>query len=180
MPPSPPRSIETAQSWRIAVTALFVLTMAFGGVWINTVALKDIAAEVGGARSVPAFASAAAWLSVGGGGILMGHVANRVGTRWTVMFGSLMVACGLLLSTLGPPWPLWIGHGVFIGLLGLGSINAPLYVYISRWFDKRRGSALALISSGVYLAGALWPPVFQAVISQVGWRECMTIFAGVQ
>ena len=69
---------------------------------------------------------------------------------------------------------------MFIGLLGLGSINAPLYVYISRWFDRRRGSALALISSGVYLAGALWPPVFQAVITQVGWRECMMIFAGVQ
>ena len=69
MPASPIRSVETPQSWRIAVTALVILTMAFGGVWINTVALKDIAAEVGGARSVPAFASAAAWLSAGGGGI---------------------------------------------------------------------------------------------------------------
>jgi len=180
MPPFPTSSVESAQSWRIAVTALAVLTMAFGGVWINTVALKDIAAEVGGARAVPAAASAAAWLCAGGGGILMGHVANRLGTRWTVMFGSVMIACGLLLSTLGPRYPLWIGHGLFIGLFGIGSINAPLYVYISRWFDKRRGSALALISSGAYLAGTVWPPAFQAIISQVGWRECMMIFAGAQ
>src|SRR4029079_1051148 len=136
MPASPTRSVETAQSWRIAVTALVVLTMAFGGVWITTVALKDIAAEVGGARAVPAFASAAAWLCAGGGGILMGHVANRIGTRWTVMFGSVMLALGLFISPYGPPCALWIGHGLFIGLFGIGSINAPLYVYISRWFDK--------------------------------------------
>jgi MFS family permease len=77
---------------------------------------------------------------------------------------------GLLLSTFGPPWPLWIGHGLFIGLIGLGGINAPLYIYISRWFDRRRGSALALISSGSYLAGAMWPPLFERAIAHLGWR----------
>jgi hypothetical protein len=47
---------------------------------------------------------------------------------------------------------LWIGHGLFIGLIGLDGISAPFYV--SRWFDRRRGSALALMSSGTYVAGA--------------------------
>lgn len=32
---------------------------------------------------------------------------------------------------------------------------APFYIYVSRWLDRRRGSALALISSGSFLAGAL-------------------------
>jgi MFS family permease len=177
MSPSHSKSVETAQSWRVAFTALAVLTMVFGSAWITTVALKDIAAEAGGARSIPAFATAMAWLCAGGGGILMGRLAEKISTRWTVIIGSVAVACGLTLSTLGPPTPLWIGHGLFIGLFGIGGVNAPLYVYISRWFDKRRGSALALISSGSYLAGALWPPIFERVIAQVGWRECMLIFA---
>ena len=69
-----------------------------------------------------------------------------------------MIGIGLSISTLGPHWLLLIGHGLFIGLIGLGGINAPMYVYVSRWFDRRRGSALALISSGSYLAGAMWPP----------------------
>ena len=84
---------------------------------------------------------------------MMGRIADRVGTRWTVICGALMIGLGLVISTLGSPWPLWIGHGLFIGLVGLGGINAPLYIYVSRWFDRRRGSALALISSGSYLAG---------------------------
>ena len=66
------------------------------------------------------------------------------------MFGAVMIAIGLLISTGGAPWQLYLGHGVFMGLLGNAGLNAPLYVYVSRWFDKRRGSALALISSGGY------------------------------
>jgi MFS family permease len=166
-------SVETKASWVIAAVALFAMMMTFGSAWITAVALKNIAAEAGGARSIPALASSLAWLGSGFGGIMMGRIADRVGTRWTVICGSVMVAVGLAISTLGLPWPLWIGHGLFIGLIGLGGINAPLYIYVSRWFDRRRGSALALISSGNYLAGALWPPVFERAIAYAGWRETM-------
>ena len=153
------------------------MMMAFGAAWITAVALKDIAAEAGGARTVPALASSLAWLCSGAGGIMMGRIADKVGTRWTVMCGSLMIGTGLTVSTLGLPWPLWIGHGLFIGLIGLGGINAPLYIYVSRWFDRRRGSALALISSGTYLAGALWPPLFERAIAHLGWRQTMLWYA---
>src|SRR5581483_6397767 len=44
-------------------------------------------------------------------------------------------------------------------------------------FDRRRGSALALISSGSYLAGAFWPPVFERAIAAFGWRQSMLAFA---
>ena len=172
-----PSSIETRDSWIVASVALLVMMMAFGSAWIMAVALKDIADEIGGVRSIPALASALAWLGSGAGGILMGRIADRVGTRWTVICGSLMIGLGLSISTLGSPWALWIGHGLFIGLVGLGGINAPLYIYVSRWFDRRRGSALALISSGSYLAGSLWPPVFERAIAGLGWRQTMLCYA---
>jgi MFS family permease len=174
---SPFSSIESRASWVVASVALVTMMMAYGSAWVTAVALKDIAAEVGGTRSIPALASALAWFGAGVGGIMMGRIAERVGTRWTVMFGSLMIGVGLTISTLGPPWPLWIGHGLFIGLIGLGGINAPMFIYVSRWFDRRRGSALALISSGSYLAGAMWPPVFERAIAAFGWRQTMLWYA---
>jgi hypothetical protein len=177
MPQYPSDSVETKASWAVASVALAILGMSFGAAWITAVALKDIASEVGGSRSIPALAGALAWLGSGAGGILMSRIAERVGTRWTVIFGSLMIGFGLSISTFGPPWPLWIGHGLFIGLIGLGGINAPLYIYVSRWFDRRRGSALALISSGTYVAGALWPPIFEQVIANYGWRQAMLWYA---
>jgi MFS family permease len=173
-------SIETRDSWTVATVALLVVMMAFGSAWIIAVALKDIAGELGGTRSIPALASSLAWLGQGTGGILMGRLADRVGTRWTVIFGTLMIGVGLSISTLGSPWALWIGHGLFMGLIGLGGINAPMYIYVSRWFDRRRGSALALISSGSYLAGAIWPPVFEHAIAGFGWRNTMLCYAVAQ
>jgi MFS family permease len=173
-------SIETKESWTVATAALVAILMTFGAGWITPVAFKDIAAEASGTASVPALSTAMVWLGSGLGGIMMGRIAERVGTRWTVIFGSVMIAIGLALSTLGPPWPLWIGHGLFIGLIGLSGVNAPLYIYVSRWFDRRRGSALALISSGSYLAGALWPPLFERAMAFGGWRNTMLGFAVVQ
>src|SRR3984957_13979518 len=173
-------SVETRTSWVVASAILVIMAIAFGAPWITVVALKNIAAEVNGERSVPALASALMWIGSGVGGILMGRVAERVGIRWTVIFGAAMIGVGLALSTLGPSWPLYIGHGVFIGLIGIGGINAPLYVYVSRWFDRRRGSALALISSGAFLAGTLWPPIFARAIAYAGWRHTMLYYAGLE
>jgi MFS family permease len=173
-------SVETRTSWVVAIAALVVMAAGFGAPWITVVALKDIAAEVGGARSVPAFASSLVWIGTGVGGLLMGRVAERVGVRSTVICGAVMIAGGLALSAQGPSWPLYIGHGLFIGLLGMGAINAPLYIYVSRWFDRRRGSALALIFSGSYLAGGIWPPIFERAIAYAGWRNSMLCYAALE
>lgn len=171
------RLVDSKSSWVVATICVLVLGTAFGAPWMAAVALKDIAAEVGGSRSVPALATALAWFGAAFGGVGMGWIAERVGVRWTVMFGALMMALGLAIASLGPSWPLYLGYGVFVGLIGLSGINAPLYVYISKWFERRRGSALALISSGTYIAGALWPPIFERAIAYAGWRQAMLWFA---
>jgi MFS family permease len=88
-----------------------------------------------------------------------------------------MIALGLILSSGGAPWQLYVGHGLFMGFLGNAGLNAPLFVYVSRWFDRRRGSALALISSGGYLAGFIWPTIFERAIAVYGWRWTMIGFA---
>jgi MFS family permease len=173
-------SIETRASWVVASVSLVLLGMSFGAPWITAVGLKAIAGEMGGARSVPALANSLAWLGTAAGGILMGRLADRFGIRWTVIFGSLMICVGLAISTFGQPWQLYVGHGLFIGLLGNAGLNAPLYVYVSRWFDRRRGSALALISSGGYLAGFVWPMMFERGIAHLGWRSTMLIYALLQ
>jgi len=74
-------SVETKASWAVALAALAILGMSFGASWITAVALKDIAAEVGGARSIPALASSLAWLGSGVGlGAGLGAGAGAGGT----------------------------------------------------------------------------------------------------
>jgi MFS family permease len=171
-------SIETRTSWVVASISLLLLGLSFGGMWITAVGLKSVAADMGGARSVPSLATSLAWFGSGAGGILMGWIADRHGIRWSVIIGSVMVTVGLAISANATqPWQLYVGHGLFMGLIGNSGLNAPLMVYVSRWFDRRRGSALALISSGGYLAGFVWPTIFERSIAIFGWRHTMTGFA---
>jgi len=172
-----PPTIETRASWAVAVTALGVYSVSFGAPTITVVALKPIAADLGGARSVPALAYALAWFGSALGGIAMGWLADRIGVRWTVMFGALMIGAGLVVSTIGGPIALWVGHGVLMGLFGNAGINAPLYVYVTRWFDRRRGTAVALVSSGQSVAGVLWPILFERSITALGWQNTMLVYA---
>ena len=170
-------SIETRASWIAAGASLAVMAIAFGAPYVAVAALKEIASDFGGERSIASLCYSFAWLGTAVGGIAFGRIAERVGVRATAIFGALMTAAGLALASRGGLADLYIGHGLLMGVLGLGALNAPIYVYVSRWFDRRRGSALALISSGLYIAGAVWPPLFEPLIARVGWRELMLIFA---
>jgi MFS family permease len=172
-----PRSVETRTSWVVAMAALVVLSMSYGAPLTTVVALKPIATEFGATRSAPALAVALTFIGAGGGGIAMGWLAERIGVRWVVIFGATMIATGLTLSSLGGLTQLYVSSFLLVGLLGASGMFAPLMTYVSRWFDRRRGTAIALISAGQYVAGALWPTLFQYGIDTIGWRHTMLAYA---
>ncbi|MGA8197663.1 MAG: MFS transporter, partial [Acetobacteraceae bacterium] len=155
------RSVETRTSWVVAMVSLVVLSVSYGAPLTVVVALKPIAAEFGAARSAPALAVGLTFIGAGCGGIAMGWLAERIGVRWVVLFGGTMIGAGLAISSLGGLTQLYVSSFLFVGLLGAAGMFAPLMTYVSRWFDVRRGTGIALISAGQYVAGALWPAVFQ-------------------
>jgi MFS family permease len=168
--------LDSREAWLIALACLVLPAVSFGAQYVAIVALTPIAADFGGYRSIPAAAVSFVMLGTGVGGLAMGQLAERIGTRWTVMMGGAMMCAGLLLSSGGEVWQLYAGHGLLIGFFGNGAINAPLYVYITRWFERRRGTALAFIASGQYVAGAVWPSLFERAIAAYGWRQTMAGF----
>ena len=174
-----PDSIESRSSWVAAAITTAILAISYGAPLLVVVGLKPITASLGTDRSVVALAGALVWVGTGMGGIVMGWVADRIGVRPTVVFGALMVVLGLAVSATGWVWALVLGHAILIGLLGNSAHFPPLVVYISRWFDRRRGTAVALISSGQYVAGMLWPTVFERAMAQFGWQATMWGYAVV-
>jgi MFS family permease len=171
--PTAAHKVDSRQGWIVTVASLAILSVALGAPYVTIVALKAIAADFGGYRSTPSAAASLAMLGTGVGGLGMGWLAERIGVRAVVTFGAVMVGAGLGLASGGEVWQLYVGHGLLIGLLGNGAINAPLYVYITRWFEQRRGAALALLSGGQYVAGASLPPLFERAIAAFGWRQTM-------
>jgi len=172
-------SIESRGSWIAAGVTLVLLSVSYGSPLLIVVGLKPITADLGTPRQMVALAGALTWLGTGAGGILMGWLAERTSIRFTVILGTVMIALGLVVSASGNIWAILLGHTLLVGLLGNGALYPPLLVYVSRWFDRRRGTALALISSGQYIAGMAWPMLFERAMTDYGWRATMVGWAVV-
>jgi len=169
--------MESRASWVAASITLAILSVSYGAPLIVVVGLKPIAASLDTDRSVVALAASLVWLGTGLGGIFMGRIADRIGMQRVAIFGAAMTALGLAVSAIGQTWALVAGSAVLIGLLGNSAHFPPLVTYVSRWFDRRRGTAVALISSGQYIAGVVWPTVFERGIDTFGWQATMLAFA---
>ncbi len=178
-PAARPDSMESRASWVAAFVTLAILAISYGSPLLIVVGLKPMTVALDTDRSTIALAGSLVWIGTGLGGIPMGWLADRIGIRAIVTLGTVMMAAGLAVSALGSLWGLYIGHGLLIGLIGNGAIYAPLLIYVSRWFDRRRGAAIALISSGQYIAGVVWPSVFERGIAAFGWQATMLAYAAV-
>ncbi len=169
-------TLDSRTAWVVATAALVILSIAYGAPLLAAVALKPIAAEFGTARAAVAAAPSFTFVGAAFGGIAAGWLTGWLGIRRIVLFGAAMLAAGLVLSASGGLFQLYAGHGVLMGLFGTSCMFSPIMTYVSRWFDRSRGAAVAMISSGQSLAGAFWPIVFQAGITEFGWRRTMLVF----
>jgi MFS family permease len=167
--------VDSRASWRMAWLVLAILSVSYASPLLIVVGMKPMQEALGTDRSVLALAGSLVWVGTGSGGILMGWLADRIGLRRTVSIGAIMIAGGLALSSLGSIWALYVGHAL-LGFLGNGGVYPPLLVYVSRWFERRRGAAIALISSGQYVAGVVWPAFFERGMTAFGWQAVMLVF----
>jgi MFS family permease len=170
--------VDSRASWKTAWLVLAILSVSYGSPLVIVVGMKPMQEALGTDRSVLALAGALVWVGTGSGGILMGWLADRIGVARTVTIGTLMIAGGLALSSVGSIWALYVGHAL-LGFLGNGGVYPPLLVYVSRWFERRRGAAIALISSGQYVAGVIWPSLFERGMTEFGWQTVMLGYAGI-
>ena len=171
-------SVETPYGWVVVFASLALHSISLGAPTILFVALKPIAADLDTVRAVPSLAYSLLMIGTGIGGIAMGRWMDRHGVMQPVLFGSVMICIGALLASRAEgQWGLFIATGLLIGLLGKAAMIAPLVANVTRWFDRRRGFAVAIITSGQGLAGAIWPTVVQYFNDLVGWRGTFLYFS---
>src|SRR4249919_140570 len=159
---------DSRYSWvRLAICTL-ISTIGGVGMWSFVVALPAVQADFGIARGEASLPYTLTMFGFGIGGVVMGRLADRFGIVMPAILGAVALGAGYGLSGIAG------GIGTFAlaqGLLGLGSAATfgPLMTDMSHWFARRRGIAVAIVSSGNYLGGTIWPPIIQHFIETDGW-----------
>jgi MFS family permease len=161
--------LESPYAWLRLGTALLLGAIGSVGMWSVVVALPVVQADFGVARADASLPFTLAMIGFGGGGIVLGRLADRFGIVPPVVVGIGCLAVGYCVAAVAPSlWTYALVHAV-IGF-GSSATFGPLLADISYWFLGRRGIAVAIAASGNYLAGTIWPPVVQYFIANAGWR----------
>ena len=171
--PTAPAGVEDSPyAWYRLGLALVLGTIGGAGMWSAVVVLPHIERDFGLDRADASLPFTFVTIGFALGGVLMGRLADRFGVAVPVAIGGASLGIGYVIAGLAPNiWVFTAAHAIPIGLLGSSAVFGPLMADSSRWFIRNRGIAVAISAAGNYLAAALWPPVLQAMIDSIGWRQ---------
>ena len=161
---------DSRQSWIRLATSLLIGTIGSVGFWSFVVALPAVQAEFGASRADASLPYTLTMVGFAFGGVGMGWLVDRYGLLPPLLIGAVCIGVGYVAAGLAPNlWIFALVQGCLIGV-GTSVFFGPILADISHWFEKRRGLAVTICSSGNYVAGAIWPPVLQHFIDSEGWR----------
>jgi MFS family permease len=167
-----PPVADSRQAWARLAIALVLMTIGSSAMYVVAVVLPSVQAEFGVARADASLPYTLLMIGFGVGGVFMGRLADRHGIVVPLLIGAAGLGGGFIAAAFsGNVWTFAIAHGLLLGLVGSSASFAPLVADTSLWFVRRRGIAVAICASGNYVAGAIWPPIVQHFVEDVGWRQ---------
>jgi len=156
--------------WVVVTVCFIVATVIYGINYSFGVFLKPLGSEFGLTRGAISGVFSVYMLFGCVFGIWGGWALDRYGPRVVALFMGLFTGLSLLLiSQTNAPWQLFITYGLLLPL-GTGATYMVIMATASRWFDKKRGLALGIASSGAGLGTLLMAPFATYLIANVGWR----------
>ncbi len=171
----PPNSYR----WIVVAAASVGMAGGYGGITTIAVLIAPFEHEFGWLRADLSLAYTLLTIGAAFGGLLAGRLADRLPTGPIAAVGALIIGAGLMLVSLQTRIEAIQGIYLTIGFLGFACLYAPLLTTVSHWFDRQVGMAMGLVTAGGAVGQAIVPPLFQALISNLGWRmACVTFGAG--
>ena len=173
-----PQIHDTSYAWfRLAVT-LVIAIFANTGMWAVITIMPALEAEFATSRATTSLPFTMNMIGFALGNLVIGRIIDKIGVTLSVMAAAIVSAAAFLLSTMTGDIYLLAGVQLFLGF-GTAAGFGPLITDISHWFLKQRGIAVALIASGNYLAGGIWPLFLSDILAEDGWRAAYLMLAGI-
>lgn len=163
----------------IVVSVAFVTILVSAGVRSGlTVVVVPLEQEFGWDRASISLAAAINLLLIGLIAPFVGRLIDRHGPR-AVMLGSTAITAAGVLATMfiQTVWQLHLSWGLVVGV-GIGGTAGVLSATVaSRWFDKRRGLVVGILSAATSAGQFILLPLLVVIIVAGDWRNAM-LFLG--
>lgn len=162
-------------SWSIVFISFFAQLLAFGSPQAVGVLYPEWLSTFHEGKGTTAWVGS----TVSGVGLIASPLCSACvdsfGARPVTVFSGVMVAGGLILSAFAPNVSFLIfSYGIGVGM-GNGLVYAATLTIICQYFDKKRGLALGIVTTGISLGGFLYATVQNKLIEEFGLEGCLLI-----
>jgi MFS family permease len=158
-------------SWLLLAASFITFTVSAACMQSYTVFLVAFIEAFGWSRGESSIAYSVSQLISGATSPLVGVLVDRLGPRRLVLIGGVLLALGLLASSMiNALWEVILLYGVIM-TLGANCLGLIVFVpLLSRRFVHNRGMAVAIVQSANGFARAFSAPLSQLLIAGLGWR----------
>lgn len=158
-------------SWFVLIIAFFSIIVAGIVRSSSGVFIVPFENEFGWDRSVISLAFAVGLFLYGLSGPFMAALIEVLGLKKMMIYAMSTLLVGLLLTYyMDQAWQLIVIWGIIIGL-GSGVFLTVLSTYVAnRWFEKRRGLAVGILTASTATGQLVLLPVLAILVENYSWR----------
>jgi MFS family permease len=174
------RRRNTHYGWAVAAATFLTMLVTAGAVGAPGVFMVPLEQEFGWSASDVSSALALRFVLFGLVAPFAAAFINRFGVRRVVLAALTIVTTGLLSSlAMTKLWQLVLLWGVAVGL-GTGLTAMVLGATVAtRWFSKRRGLVLGMLSASSATGQLIFLPLLARMTAQSGWRTALGFVCGM-
>lgn len=170
----PGAAAVTDREWAVVAASAFGLLLSLGTLLLYTfgVFVQPLSKEFGWSRTQLSFALAISQYTFAFCSPAWGLAVDRFGPR-PVLVGSVIGLSALVASLALLTPNIWHYYLVFAAVSFVAGAASPIgySAILVQKFDRHLGLALGLSFMGVGVGAALLPPLAQALVGGLGWRE---------
>ncbi len=168
--------LDSRTSWARLGLSLALSLVGNAGMWAIILILPAVEAEFGVDRATAALPYTLTMLGFALGNWVIGRWIDRHGVARVLAAAALLMGASFAGAAAAPGI---VSLSILQAAIGFATAASfgPLIADVSQWFLRRRGIAVAVIASGNYLSGALWPLILADILAGPGWRTAYLVIA---
>ena len=153
-----------------------VVRIGFNGPFFG-IFMKPMSEQFGWTRAMTTGAVTVGTVMAAGLAVVVGRVLDRYGPRWMVVGACVLLgACYFGLSQIGGLATLYLAYAVGRTTMQAALSPGIMNTVVSKWFVRRRATAISIALLGSFLGSVALAPVAQGIIDNYGWRQAWAFF----
>ncbi len=103
--------------------------------------------------------------------LYIGKIFKKYSVKTTMLVGSIVWALCYAGYGVAPNVYVFYVIGFISGFAMIASSMVAISTLLARWFDEKRGLAIALASTGSGVGGVVMNPFIGSLVTSIGWRK---------